>query len=278
MRTVTTVAELRAMVREATEARASVGFVPTMGALHAGHLRLIERAASEHELVVVSVFVNPTQFNDPADFAAYPRSLGDDESAAARSGAGLMFAPAQHEIYPVPPVVTVDPGPLGALLEGASRPGHFAGVVTVVTKLLSIVTPTSAYFGEKDYQQLLLVRDLVRDLSLGVQIVGCETVREPDGLALSSRNARLTPAARRRAPRLHGALLRGREALRAGASDELVEAEMREEIAKDEGIELDYARCLDAATLEVTSDPLRARRLLIAAFLDGVRLIDNIAG
>jgi pantoate--beta-alanine ligase len=255
---------------------AVVALVPTMGALHAGHLSLIERARESADVVVVSIFVNPTQFSDPTDFELYPRDLEHDLAVVAGVGADLVFAPSEREMYPAgAPQVTVDPGPLGLLLEGRSRPGHFRGVATVVAKLFDAVAPNLAYFGEKDYQQLLLVTRLVEDLSLPVRVIGCPTVREDDGLALSSRNGRLSPAERRAAPVLYQSLLAGRGALALGASPEEAEAAMAGCAGAEELVALDYARVLDAASLGPPADgPLR---LLIAALVGPVRLIDNLS-
>jgi pantoate--beta-alanine ligase len=268
--------ELAEILRPERRAERVIGLVPTMGALHRGHLSLIEAARSGSEVVVVSVFVNPTQFGDATDFDAYPRDLARDVDLASESGADIVFAPMATEIYPEgDPEVTVDPGPLGELLEGASRPGHFRGVATVVTKLLATVAPSGAYFGEKDFQQLLLVRKVVRDLALPVRIHGCPTVREPDGLALSSRNVRLSPEERAAAPALHEALLAGRAALLRGADPAAAEAAMDERLASEPLVRPDYATVRDATTLGTPgSDPLR---LLLAARLGPVRLIDNLS-
>jgi pantoate--beta-alanine ligase len=253
-----------------------IGLVPTMGALHDGHLSLIRRAAAECDVTVVTVFVNPLQFGTGEDFARYPRDLERDLALAAEAGADLILAPPVEEMYPEPPVVRVSvEGALADRLEGAARPGHFAGVATVVAKLFAIAGPCRAYFGEKDYQQLLVVRRLAADLSLPVEVVGCPTVRDPDGLARSSRNAYLSPDERRAATVLH-------RAVRAAAgADERDANRLRALMAatvEDEPLaRLDYADVVDAATLE----PLdvvggSGARLVIAAWVGTTRLIDNM--
>ena len=269
-------AELATALRPARRQEQRIGLVPTMGALHPGHLSLIERARSETEVVVVSVFVNPTQFTDPEDFTHYPRDLDADLALASEAGADIVFAPGVSDLYPAPaPEITIDPGPLGDLLEGAFRPGHFRGVATVVAKLLVAVAPDVAYFGEKDYQQLLLIRRLVQALLLHVEIVAGRTVREADGLALSSRNVRLSTDERRAATVLSRALVAGASALSTGADARTAETAMVALVAAEPLAALDYAVVRDAASLEEAGEgPLR---LLIAARVGPVRLIDNAA-
>jgi len=269
-------AALAEYLAEEGRPRRSLGLVPTLGALHAGHLSLIERARAEHDLVAVSVFVNPTQFSDPADFARYPRDLERDVELASGAGADVVFAPGPEELYPLPdPEVTLDPGPLGELLEGAFRPAHFRGVATVVAKLLLAVSPDAGYFGEKDYQQLLVIRRLVRALLLPVAIVACPTVREADGLALSSRNVLLAGGERRAAPVLHRALQAAAALLREGGAPAAAEQAMAATVAAEPLGNLDYAVVRDAASLgEAGEGPLR---LLIAGRFGAVRLIDNLA-
>ncbi len=256
----------------------SVGLVPTLGGLHDGHRSLIEAARCSCDVVVVSVFLNPTQFEDPVDLARYPRDLGADRALAADAGADVVFAPTVEEMYPAgTPKVTVDPGALGAAFEGAARPGHFRGVATVVTKLLAVVAPDSAYFGEKDYQQLVVVRQLVADLSLPVGIVACPTVRDPDGLAVSSRNAILSTAERRAATVLYRALRAGEDAVTSGATDVAeVESTMRSVVGTEPMMVLDYARVVVDGRLEAAQTVSGDVALLIAARLGRVRLIDNL--
>ena len=221
--------------------------------------------------------MNPLQFGDPEDFSRYPRGVESDVESARSSGATIVFAPAAAALIgDRSPAVTVDPGPLATILEGASRPGHFAGVATIVTKLFALVWPERAYFGEKDYQQLTIIRALASELSFPVDVVGCPTVREPDGLALSSRNSRLDDAGRAAAPVLYAALVAGRDALGRDATPIEAEAAMASRVAAERLVQLDYASCRDSSTL---GDPRvgAPRRLLIAGVLAGTRLIDNIA-
>jgi pantoate--beta-alanine ligase len=257
-------AELRA-AREKSDGR--LGVVMTMGALHEGHEALIRAARERADQVLVTIFVNPLQFGPAEDFHRYPRTLDEDLAICARNGVDVVFAPGRDEMYPDgEPVVRVDPGPLGAILEGASRPGFFHGVLTVVLKLLHLTRPDLAFFGEKDYQQLTLVRRMVRDTDLPVEIVGVPTVREPDGLARSSRNRYLSPDGRRAALALSAAL-------RAGAGGD--EAAARAVFAAVGGAELDYLVYTDP-DLGPAPDHGPAR-LLIAARVNGTRLIDNAA-
>ena len=248
----------------------SLALVPTMGALHGGHAELVRHAGTLADAVAVSVFVNPLQFGPTEDLDRYPRTLERDLELLDRLGVGLVFAPSATEMYPNgSPAVTVDPGPLGALLEGASRPGHFAGVLTVVTKLLGLVRPDVAVFGEKDYQQLALIRRAVADLELGVRIVGAPTVRDPDGLALSSRNRYLTPAQRQQALALSRALRAGAEEGPSGAG-----AVLKAATEALRGIDVDY---LALRGVELGPAPATGpARLLVAARVGTTRLIDNV--
>jgi len=258
-----------------------IGVVPTMGALHAGHRALIDRAVAECDTVAVTVFVNPLQFDDDADLAAYPRTLEADVELAAAAGADIVFAPAVREMYPThpqPPATTVHVAGLSEGLEGASRPGHFDGVATVVTKLFGLAGRCRAYFGEKDFQQLAVVRRLVADLSLPVEVVACSTVREPDGLALSSRNARLSPEERVAAVVLWRALRAGAGAIAAGERDPgAVRQLMAGTVAAEPLARLDYAEVVEAATLRPAATLAGELRLLVAATVGAVRLIDNDA-
>ena len=256
-----------------------VGLVPTMGALHAGHVALVARAAAECDVVAVTVFVNPLQFDDPGDLAAYHRDLPADVALAAAAGAAYVFAPSVEEMYPgfpAPPATTVHVSGVSEGLEGAARPGHFDGVATVVAKLFALAGRCRAYFGDKDYQQLAVVRRMAADLSLPVEVVGCPIVRDADGLALSSRNARLAPEERAAALALRGALDAGLAALDAGERDaSAVRAAMYGVLDAEPLVDRDYADVVDAASLEVR-DPLHGEvRLLVAAHVGAVRLIDN---
>lgn len=267
---VTTIAELRALLEGA-----DVALVPTMGALHDGHLALIERAVELAETVVVSIFVNPLQFGPAEDLDRYPRDLDADLATLAGRGVSYVFAPEPGELYPEgTPQVTVHAGPVGAILEGRSRPGHFDGVLTVVAKLLGIVRPQIAVFGQKDAQQLFLVQRLVKDLDLPTRIVAVETVRETDGLALSSRNRYLSVQERAAASALPRALEaassagdRGIDAVLAAAQSVLMGEEL---------VTVDYLKVVDPRSFQPVSDDFRGpARVLIAAQLGSTRLIDN---
>ena len=256
-----------------------VVLVPTMGALHEGHRALIRRArelAGPDGSVVVSVFVNPLQFGAGEDLDRYPRTLLDDVLIGAEEGADLVFAPPAVQMYPRPQLVTVDPGPVGRILEGESRPGHFSGVLTVVAKLLQLTRPDAAMFGEKDAQQLALVRRMAQDVDLGVEIVGVPTVRDPDGLAISSRNRFLSPAERQTALLLPAALRAGQEAAHAGPAAVLKAAgEILATIA-DPPLRLDYLALVDPDTFEEAGEDYAGpARLLVAARVGTTRLIDN---
>ena len=254
-----------------------IGLVPTMGALHAGHLSLVEAARREVDVVVVSTFVNPLQFDDPSDLAHYPRTFEQDAALAAEAGVDYLFAPAEEELHPAPVLISVRVGELGDVLEGASRPGHFAGVATVVSKLLALTGRCRAYFGEKDYQQLVLVRRLVTELHFPVEVVGCPTVREPDGVALSSRNLLLSATERAAAPVLYRALLAGRELLEAGERrPDRVGAAMATVVSREPLASLDYAAAVDASDLRAPERLRGEVRLLVAAWLGTTRLIDNL--
>jgi pantoate--beta-alanine ligase len=248
-----------------------IGLVPTMGALHAGHLSLMTRAAAECDVVVATLFVNPLQFAAGEDLATYPRDLDGDRTQAEAAGVGYLFAPSQEEMFPEPPATVITVGRLGEVLEGAIRPGHFAGVATIVAKLLSLAGAARAYFGEKDYQQLAVIRRMTADLSLPAEIVACPTVRAADGLALSSRNAYLTPGERAIAPTLYQALLAG------AAADGDARAVMAAKVATQPAFHLEYAEVVDPADLTPMATIDRDARLLIAARLGRTRLIDNLA-
>jgi pantoate--beta-alanine ligase len=255
-----------------------VGFVATMGFLHDGHLSLVSRAREECGFVAISIFVNPLQFGPAEDLAAYPRDLDRDLALCEKEGVDLAFAPDLEEMYPNgPPAVTVDPGPLGERLEGASRPGHFRGVCTVVAKLFGLVGACRAYFGEKDAQQLFVVGRMAGDLDLPAEVVGCPTVREPDGLAMSSRNTYLSPEERRAATCLYEALARAAWLVEGGELDATV---LRAEMAKRIGVEplarLDYVAVVDDDTFEDTRRLAGPVRALVAARFGKARLIDNL--
>jgi pantoate--beta-alanine ligase len=274
--TVRTVAELRAALAPARRAGHSIGLVPTMGALHEGHLSLLRAARAGNDVVVMSLFVNPAQFNDSADLAAYPRDEQRDEQLAANEGVDIVFAPPVEEVYPDGFATTVTVSGLTETLEGAQRGrGHFDGVTTVVTKLFNMVAPDVAYFGQKDAQQVAVIRRLVRDLDIPVRIEVCPTVREPDGLALSSRNALLSPADRERATALHRALEAARAAIDEGEPDPATIAERaRTELTQAE-IEPEYFELVDAHTLAPVSEIDGDVLAVVAARVGTTRLIDN---
>lgn len=251
----------------------SRGFVPTMGALHAGHQALIARAAAENDEVVVSIFVNPTQFNDPNDLARYPRTPERDLALAAEAGATAVYMPAPETVYPDGHATRVQVRGLTERWEGAFRPGHFDGVTTVVSILLNQVRPDRSYFGEKDFQQLAVVRRMQRDLSLPGEIVGCPIVRDADGLALSSRNARLDPAGRAQALGLSRALAAMAMAVASGVEAvDTVLAAGRGELA---ALHVEYCAIVDPATLEPVADLAQGTRALVAARVGEIRLIDT---
>src|SRR5438309_8999801 len=254
-----------------------IGVVPTMGALHAGHDSLVARARRENQRVIVSIFVNPAQFAPNEDFEAYPRPFEVDYTRLDALGADAIFHPPVEQIYPPAFKTHVDPGPLAEVLEGKSRPGHFAGVLTVVLKLFNLTQPKRAYFGQKDFQQVVLVRQLVRDLGLPIRIVACPTVREPDGLALSSRNAYLDPSQRPLASVIHQAVTDAAKAFTAGETDPAqLESLTIARLARTPGLAIDYVAVVDDTTL---SRPLRAAPgsvLVVAVKLGSTRLIDNV--
>jgi pantoate--beta-alanine ligase len=271
MRTVRTVAELRAHVANSRARDRTIGLVPTMGAFHEGHLALMRAAAEACDEVIVSLFVNPTQFDEAADLAAYPRDESQDAQQAEAAGVDILFAPPVTEVYPEGFSTTVLVGGLADVLEGAHRPGHFAGVATVVVKLLNMVTPDVAYFGQKDAQQAALIRKLVRDLDVPARIEILPTVREPDGLALSSRNRRLT--AEQRAAAL--GISRGLRAAQAlgGSDPAALEAAARAEM---DGLDVEYVAVVDPETFSPLAAVNGRALIAVAARVGAVRLIDNI--
>lgn len=272
---VSSIEEIRAAVGLARSGGLSVGLVPTMGALHEGHLALIRRSVAENGRSVVTLFVNPTQFNDKSDLAKYPRDFDADLDACSRAGVDWLFAPSLETMYPQEPLTTVDVPALTQNLCGPYRPGHFRGVATVCAKLFAIAPADRAYFGEKDYQQLAVVRRMVRDLDISIEIVGVSTVREPDGLALSSRNVRLSAAERAAAPVLYRALCAARDSNERDSA-KLVEL-ARGVIAAEPLARIEYLEIVDPETIAPAASVDVERRMAIAAWFGGVRLIDNIA-
>jgi len=276
MQVVRTRAELRTALAAAPR---PVGFVPTMGWLHAGHVSLVERARADSATVVVSIFVNPRQFGEASDFTQYPRNEARDLAMCEAAGADLVFAPPVEEVYVPGFDTTVSVGAIADPLEGAARPGHFAGVATVVAILFSLVGAERAYFGLKDYQQVRVIRRMALDLALPTEVVALDTVREADGLALSSRNARLSPAGRAAAPVLHRALEAGLACVRDGERDAgAVRSAMAAVLAAEPLAEPDYVSVADPDTLEelATLDEAGGALLSLAVRIDGVRLIDNV--
>jgi pantoate--beta-alanine ligase len=272
------VSDVRTAVAQARAAGRSIAFVPTMGALHAGHVSLIDAARKDRNaFVVVSIYVNPTQFGPREDLAKYPRTLDADRATCSRAGVDLIFAPTDAEMYPPGDQTRVRPGPLADGLCGAFRPGHFEGVSTVVAKLFNIVQPDVAFFGQKDAQQAVVIRRMVADLNMPIRIEVCPLVRDPDGLAMSSRNARLSAEDRTRALCLYESLCRGRELLQTGqlTTGQIIAA-MRAVIAGKGDIAVDYLAVVDPETLVDLDKP--AGRVMIAGAIHvgDIRLIDNL--
>lgn len=255
----------------------SVGFVPTMGALHEGHLSLLEESISDNDVSVVSIFVNPIQFNNKADLEKYPRTLEDDCNILDDAGCDLVFAPSVDEMYPGKVQEHYDFGDLERVMEGAHRPGHFNGVAVVVKRLFEICIPHRAYFGEKDYQQLRIIQSLVEMENMPVEIIGCPIVREDDGLAMSSRNVRLSAEERKIAPSIYQSLKNIRGQVGNGAVNEVLRSE-KEKLNSLPGIKVEYLLIADEDTLETvnTWDETKKLRAFIATFLGEIRLIDNL--
>ncbi|MDY6913965.1 MAG: pantoate--beta-alanine ligase [Planctomycetota bacterium] len=278
MKVVKTIEDARRAVREARAAGKRIGLVPTMGALHAGHLSLIDAAAADCDFVAVSIFVNPTQFGAGEDLAAYPRTPEADLAACRARGVELVFMPAAEAMYPDGELTTVSVRDLCRSLCGRSRPGHFDGVCTIVAKLFNIIQPQAAYFGAKDFQQAVVIRRMAADLNFPVEIVVCPTVREPDGLAMSSRNAYLSPAHRSQAVALYESLQLGAKMIRRSRPPApQVVAAVREHIAAHapDG-EIDYIQIVDPETLKDVETPEGAALIALAVKFGDARLIDNM--
>lgn len=278
MKVISTIETLREALRPWREKSSVIGFVPTMGYLHEGHLALMRRARTECEVVVTSVFVNPLQFGPGEDFEKYPRDIKRDERMSQQVGVDFMFTPSTDEMFQgAGEEVSVDVGRIAEIVEGHFRPGHFVGVATVCTKLFNIVRPGRAYFGKKDAQQLAVIHKVVRGLHMDIEIIGCETVREPDGLAMSSRNVYLDEPNRRAASVIWEGL--------AGARDRFMEGERRadelrraflEQVASQPLVELQYLEVVDPVTFEPVPEVVGAAIIAVAALVGGTRLIDNI--
>lgn len=272
-----TISGIRSAVQAARGSGRRIGFVPTMGALHAGHARLIEIARRESDFVVVSIFVNPTQFGPNEDLAKYPRTLDADRELSARVGADVIFAPNAAEMYPAGFRTSVEVQGLQDVLCGASRPGHFRGVCTVVLKLFNIVQPDLAFFGQKDAQQALIIRRMARDLDLPLEIRTVPTVREADGLALSSRNRYLSEEERRNAPVLYQSLQRAEQLIAAGERDPgKIESAIRDRLDQIPNLRIDYVRAVNSETLETPAALFGPTLIALAVDLGSTRLIDNI--
>jgi pantoate--beta-alanine ligase len=275
MQVLTTIAELSRWRAAATP---SVGFVPSMGYLHAGHLSLIRWARAENSSVVVSIFVNPTQFGPEEDFQRYPRDLNRDLGLLETVQVDAVFTPEVYEIYPAEASTMVEVEALSSILEGASRPGHFRGVATVVCKLFHLVQPHRAYFGEKDYQQLRVIQRMVHDLRMPIQVVGCPTIRERDGLAMSSRNLYLSPPERQAAVALSHALFQAEYLFTDGVRDvSRLQAEVQSHLDKEPLIRIDYVAIVHSHTLQpVATLPAEGAVICLAVWIGHTRLIDNI--
>jgi pantoate--beta-alanine ligase len=277
LRVFTKIEEMRAASRSARQSGKRLGLVPTMGALHEGHLSLVRAARAACDVVAVSIFVNPTQFGPNEDLGKYPRSFDRDHELLERERVEFLFAPSAEEMYPLGAMTWVTVEELGTKLDGRSRPGHFRGVTTVVSKLLHIVEPNVAFFGQKDAAQLSIIRRMVRDLNFPVQIVACPIVREPDGLAMSSRNAYLNPEQRKQALALHHSLMRVQELANAGERDvsKLLDAG-RAELGREPHLRRDYFEIVNADTLDPVVDTSEGALVAVAAYIGTTRLIDNI--
>ena len=277
MKLVHTIQELRAELDIQRKAGKKIGFVPTMGALHEGHASLVKRAVAENDVVVVSDFVNPTQFNDKNDLLKYPRTLEADCELLEKEGAAYVFAPSVEEVYPEPDTRQFSYAPLDTVMEGKYRPGHFNGVCQVVSKLFMMVEPDKAYFGEKDFQQLAIIREMVKQMNFPLEIVGCPIVREADGLALSSRNARLSEEERLQALSISKTLFQSKEYAATHTVEE-TQKFVEDAIAAAEGLELEYFELVDGTTLQKIStwDETNYAVGCITVYCGEVRLIDNI--
>ncbi len=277
MKIIHTIKELQAEISAQKNAGKRVGLVPTMGALHAGHASLVERSVAENDVTVVSIFVNPTQFNDKNDLVKYPRTLEADCQLLQSVGASIAFAPSVEEVYPEPDTRSFSYAPLDTVMEGAFRPGHFNGVCQIVSKLFDMVQPHRAYFGEKDFQQLAIIREMVRQMQYPLEIIGCPIVREADGLAMSSRNTRLSADERTTALNISRTLFESQEFAKSHTLAE-TKAFVEEGIAATDGLRLEYYEVVDDRTLQTVREWDEAEGIVgcITVFCGEVRLIDNI--
>lgn len=277
MKIVNSIQELKRYLAEERQYNKQIGFVPTMGALHNGHLSLVKRCVEENDVCVVSIFVNPTQFNDKNDLATYPRTLDKDCALLEKAGCGYVFAPTEAEMYPEPDTRTFDFGTVSAVMEGARRPGHFNGVAQIVSKLFYAVEPDNAYFGEKDFQQIAVIRAMVKQLDIPVKINACPILREADGLALSSRNVRLTPEQRQKAP-LIARTLKESTNFAAGKSVQEVIDYVVDTINADPVMRVEYYEIVDGNTMESIENWSDTDYAVgcITVYCGEVRLIDNV--
>ncbi|MFP4619707.1 MAG: pantoate--beta-alanine ligase [Bacteroidales bacterium] len=272
-----TVRDIQNKLSELRQQGYGIGFVPTMGALHQGHIALVDSCTQDNDITVVSIFVNPTQFNQRDDFEKYPRDLEGDINKLGEAGVDIIFTPTEKEMYPEPDNREFDFGQLDKVMEGKHRPGHFNGVAQIVSRLFDIVRPHRAYFGEKDFQQLVIIRNLTAQLGMDIEIISCPIVREPDGLAKSSRNERLTKEQRRHASKISGALFKGRDLAGEYPVEDLKER-ITGELNNDRYIDVEYFEIVDEKTLQPIKnwDDTYYRRACIAARVGSVRLIDNL--
>jgi len=277
MEIVTRVSELTNFVESVKKQKLTIGFVPTMGALHQGHLSLVNAATKQADVVIVSIFVNPTQFNNPDDLKTYPRSLDKDAELLSKTGCKLVFAPSVSEVYPEKDTRVFDFGNLDKVMEGKYRPGHFNGVAQVVSRLFSIVKPDKAFFGAKDFQQMAIIRQMTKEMMPQIEIVGCPIVREADGLALSSRNALLTPEMRKKAPIIAATLFESVNFVSTKSVDELKKYVI-EQINSVSGLEVEYFEIVDSITLQPVNSWDETGQITgcITVYAGNVRLIDNV--
>lgn len=277
MQQIFTIAQLREIIQKEKKFGKTVGFVPTMGALHAGHISLVNKARSETDVVVCSIFVNPTQFNDPNDLQKYPRTPEQDKDMLLGAGCDILFSPSVEEMYPIKDERIFDLGGLDKIMEGAYRPGHFNGVAQIVSKLFDAVKPDRAYFGKKDFQQLAIIKYITQQLKLPIQIIACDTIRENDGLAMSSRNVRLNDDERKQAVQLSRVLFWVKENASQYTVKEL-KLKVSEMLANYELIKTEYFEIADAETLQPVDVIKHGKTMaFIAAYVGNVRLIDNIS-
>ncbi len=272
-----TIPDIQKCLLELKSEGLSLGFVPTMGALHEGHLSLIRRACEENDKVVCSIFINPIQFNNKEDLENYPKTLESDINLLQENDCDILFLPDNDEMYPKPDTTTFDFGHLDKILEGKFRPGHFNGAAIVVKKLFEIIEPHKAYFGEKDYQQLVIIKAMVKKFSIPVEIIPCQTVREKDGLALSSRNLRLNESEKSIAPEIHKILSEAKSKA-SKSNPENIRQWVISKVEMHPGLKLEYFEIVDPHTLITVDTPLKGQKYIakIAVFLGKIRLIDNI--